>query len=523
MPERVPFTAESYRRTLFDALLDTRAEHGGDRVAVEDHERAPLTLSRLVLGASVLGRKLAAATQKGEAVGVLLPNVAGFAAVFFALQARGRVVAMLNFTAGAKALRSALETAEIGVVVTSRRFVEQAKLDEVAAALGERARIVWLEDLRKDVSLADKLIGVAEAAFARARHKSLGVEPDDPAVILFTSGSEGAPKGVVLSHANILANVAQVRAHVALSRDDVMLNPLPVFHSFGLTVGTLTPLYVGMRVVLFPSPLRYREVPKLAREVGATMLMGTDTFLMGYVRAADPDDLKTVRLVIAGAERVKDETRAAWAQKGGATIIEGYGATECAPIVSANPFDDNRPGTVGKLMAGIEHRLESVPGIEDGAGRLHVRGPNVMRGYLMPDAPGVLQPPADGWHDTGDIVTVSADGFVAIKGRAKRFAKLGGEMVSLAAVESFASGVWPGSTHVVVSLPDPRKGEQLVLVTDREDADRTALIKAAKEEGVPELWAPKAVLVVANVPVLGSGKIDYVATADLARQMRPML
>lgn len=523
MPNRVPLTEAAYRRTLFDALLDAKIEHGGDRDAVEDSERTPLTFSRLVIGAFVLGGKLSKLTQRGEVVGVLLPNVAGFAATFFALLGHGRVVAMLNFTAGLRNLRSALETAEIRTVVTSRRFIETAKLEEVVNGLADRARIIYLDDIRAEVTALDKIVGAAKALAARAIHRRHGVAPDDPAVILFTSGSEGVPKGVVLSHANILANVAQVRAHVSLSSADVMLNPLPVFHCFGLTVGTLTPLLVGMKVVLYPSPLHYRQIPKLAREVGATMLMGTDTFLTGYVRASDPEDLQTVRLVISGAEKVKDDTRRAWAQKTGAVIIEGYGATECSPIITANPFDDNRPGTVGTFMQGIEHRLEPVPGLDDGAGRLHVRGPNVMRGYLMADRPGVLQPPVGGWHDTGDIVTVSADGYVTIQGRAKRFAKLGGEMISLAAVESYAASCWPGNTHVVVSLPDPRKGEQLVLVTDRIDADRSTFLSWAKDAGVPELVVPRAVLTVANVPVLGSGKIDYVATAQLAKDMRPML
>lgn len=522
MPNRVPFDVATTRRTLFEALLDARAEHGGKKEVVEDPERNPLTFDRLVIGAEVLGAKLARGTVKGEAVGVLLPNVAGFAATFFALQATGRVPAMLNFTAGVRNLRSALSTAKISTIVTSRRFIDTAKLEDVIAALGETVRIVYLEDVRKEIGALDKVSGAVKAMVARSVHARLRVKPDDAAVILFTSGSEGVPKGVVLSHANILANVAQVRAHISLSSADVMLNPLPVFHSFGLDCGFLTALFLGMRVVLYPSPLHYRQVPKLAGEVGATMLMGTDTFLMGYVRACDPDDLKSIRLVITGAEKVKDETRRAFAQKSDAIIIEGYGATECAPIISANPMEDNRPGTVGILMQGMEMRLDPVPGIED-AGRLVVRGPNVMKGYLFADEPGVLKPPAGGWHDTGDIVAVSSDGFITIRGRAKRFAKIGGEMVSLAAVESYAAACWPGNSHVVVALPDAKKGEQLVLVTDRADADRTELFAWAKEEGVPELMLPRVILVVANIPVLGSGKIDYVATADLAKTMRPML
>jgi len=226
-----------------------------------------------------------------------------------------------------------------------------------------------------------------------------------------------------------------------------------------------------------------------------------------------------VRYVIAGAERVKDETRRLWAGAG-ATILEGYGATECAPVIACNLPDGNRAGTVGPFLPGIEWRLEPVEGIGEG-GRLFVRGPNVMRGYLDSAAPGGVAPPDGGSHDTGDIVTVE-DGFVTIRGRAKRFAKIGGEMVSLAAVETIAQGLWPESNHVVVALPDPRRGEQIVLVTDKDKADREALTAHARAQGFPELWVPKAILV-APIPIMGSGKIDIPATAEMARKLRPML
>jgi acyl-[acyl-carrier-protein]-phospholipid O-acyltransferase/long-chain-fatty-acid--[acyl-carrier-protein] ligase len=516
------FDEAGARITLFSALLQAVSRHGKARIALEDPERKPLSYGNLVLGALVLGRKLAALTQEREHVGMLLPNVQAMAVTFFGLTAFGRVPALLNFTAGVKNLRAAGELAELKVIVTSRRFVEQAKLDDELEALGEGRRIVYLEDVRKQITSLDKAIGALSSLVPGFVHRRYAAPPDDPAVLLFTSGTEGKPKGVALSHANLVSNARQIFALAAgfLSERDIVMNPLPAFHSFGLTAGMLMPLLSGMKVVLYPSPLHYKQVPKLIGETGCTFLFATDTFLQGYARAADPTDLKSVRYVVAGAERVKPETRRMW-EPYGTTILEGYGCTECSPVLACNTPIATRDGSVGRLLPGIEARLEPVEGIHEG-GKLCVRGPNIMAGYLSVDRPGVIVPPEGGWHDTGDIVTLD-DGFVVIKGRAKRFAKLGGEMVSLAAVESMISGLWPDQNHVVVALPDARKGEQLVLVTEKPNAERSVLQETAKAQGFPELWVPRAILVTNSIPVLGSGKIDYAATLELARSRRSLL
>lgn len=521
LPAR-PFDAEGTRTSLFQALLATIARHGGNRVALEDPERKPLSYGNLVLGALVLGRKLAALTRPGETVGVMLPNVQGMAVTLFGLSAFGRVPALLNFTAGLKNLTAACEIGPISTIVTSRRFIDQARLDDIVAGLSPGRRVIYLEDVRKGLTSLDKALGALAALAPGLALRRHAARPDDPAVVLFTSGTEGKPKGVVLSHANLIANARQVFQHAegAISERDIFMNPLPAFHSFGLTAGLLVPLLHGMKVVLYPSPLHYKQVPKLIGETGATFLLATDTFLQGYARAADEGDLGSVRYVVAGAERVKPETRVLW-QPYGTTILEGYGCTECAPVLAVNTPTALREGSVGRLLPGIAARLEPVEGIPEG-GRLRVRGPNVMLGYLDADRPGTIVPPEGGWHDTGDIVAI-ADGFVAIKGRARRFAKLGGEMVSLAAVETMIAGLWPGHNHVVVALPDSRKGEQLVLVTEKPDAERKALQDEARRQGFPELWLPRAILVTGSIPVLGSGKIDYGGTRELAITMRPLL
>lgn len=511
-----PFDVARTRRSVFQALLDARDAFGGNKIILEDHDRTPLSYDRLILAAFVLGGALSGRTDPGETVGVMLPSAAGAVVAFFALSATGRTPAMLNFTSGARNIRSACVTGTVRRIVTARKFVDQAGLQDLVDNLAKDHEILWLDDIREKLTLANKLTGALKAKFARMAYTKR--RPDDPAVVLFTSGTEGAPKGVVLSNANVVANVEQVRAHIELEPDDVVLNPLPVFHCFGLTAGVLLPLLLGKKCILYPSPLHHKIIPALARETRPTILLATDTFLRQYARAANPEDFKSLRFCVCGAEKVTAETRKLMLDKFGAQIVEGYGATEAAPIVSANQLRANRHGTVGRLMPGIEIRLEPVPGIPD-AGRLFVRGPNIMIGYLKTDAPGVLQPLPDGWHDTGDIVAVDGDGFLSIQGRLKRFAKLGGEMVSLAAVESYAQAIWPENMHAAVSIPDPRKGETLILLTDRTDADTDAMRKWAQSQGVPELQIPKRIVKVAAIPVLGSGKTDYGEAQKLAQEV----
>ncbi len=505
------FATSDIDRSLFGALLDARTIHGGKARVVEDIKRVPLNYNRLITGSLALARPLGAASAPGEAVGVLLPNVAGVVVTFFALQAIGRIPAMLNYTAGLTNLKAACTAAEVRTIVTARAFVEQAKLGDVLAGLVADGRtVLYLEDIAAGIGAGAKLRALIASRFAERNHRRLAIDPNAPAVILFTSGSEGLPKGVALSHRNLLANCQQLSARIDFSSADIVLNALPVFHSFGLTGGTLLPVLSGIKTLLYPSPLHYRIVPALAYDSNATILFGTDTFLAGYARMAHSYDFYALRYIFAGAERVRDETRKVYAEKFGLRILEGYGATEAGPVIAVNTPMHFRAGTVGRLLPGIAARLDEVPGIEEG-GRLSISGPNIMAGYYKADAPGKLQPPEGGWHDTGDIVTIDADGYVAIKGRAKRFAKIGGEMISLPAVESYAAALWPGFDHAVVTRPDPRKGEQLVLFTTAPDAKFSTLSSWAKANGVAEIAVPRDIRTVEALPVLGTGKLDYVA------------
>lgn len=499
--------------TLFEALARAKATRDTGKTAVEDPLGTKLSYKKLITSAQVLGAKLKPYAATGEAVGVLLPNAAGIAVTFFALQTIGRVPAMLNFTAGPKNVVAACKAANVQTVVTARPFIEKAHLEDLIAEISKVARVVYLDDIRATITLGDKITGLLAGSKPQVPR-----DPNAAAAILFTSGSEGLPKGVVLSHRNMLANCYQSLMRVAANGSDKVFNALPVFHSFGLTAGLLMPLVGGIPVYLYPTPLHYRIIPELVYQSNATILFGTDTFLNGYARAAHAYDFNRVRLVLAGAEAVKDRTRKIYMDKFGVRILEGYGVTETAPVLAINTPLTNKAGTVGRLSPLMEARLEPVPGIDEG-GRLYVRGPNVMLGYYRVENPGVLEPPEDGWHDTGDIVTIDAQGFITIKGRAKRFAKIAGEMVSLSAVEALAAELWPAEMTIVVAQPDLRKGERLILLTKNPSLTKAAFGEFARRRGATELMVPSEILVVDSLPLLGSGKPDYVAAGALTKRM----
>jgi len=501
------FDSAQAQSSIFDALIAAARKHGIKKPILEDQERKPLTYLDLIRASFALGGKIAAFTKKGERVGVMLPSSVGGVVTFFALHAFGRIPTMLNFTAGIRNLKAACELAGVKTVLTSHRFVEQGKLHDLVDALETLTKVVYLEDVRRTVGLADRLFAAAAGALPKRFRTPLS--PSDPGVILFTSGSFGAPRGVVLSHANLVANCRQIAQHIPLDTNWVFFNPLPIFHCFGLTGGALLPILTGLKAFQYPSPLHIKQIPPLLKDTKANVLFATDTFLNQYARSADRDEMAGLTFVVLGAEKVREETHNLITEKfGPIPLLEGYGATEASPVIAVNKPTDNRRGTVGAVLPGIETRLEPVDGIP-GGGKLLVRGPNIMAGYLKPG--GGIEPPAGGWHDTGDVVSLSDDDWIKILGRVKRFAKVGGEMVSLMAAEDLASAVWPDCRHAVIALPDPKKGERLVLVTDRRDADVAPLIAHAQQIGAPELGVPRKIIKVQEIPVLGTGKTDYVA------------
>ena len=498
------------RQTLFTALNDAVGIFGRGRRLLEDVKQIEYSYSDLLKMSLMLGRLMERETAQEERVGLLMPNVAPTLGLIFGMTARRRIPAMLNYTAGTEGMQAACVAAGIRTVLASRAFLEQAKIVEKVEAI-KGIRLIYVEDLREKVSLADKLWLILWALrFPRAFEKP--VDPEEAAVVLFTSGSEGKPKGVVLSHRAILANIAQIRAVIDFSVDDKLLVALPVFHSFGMTASMLAVL-TGANLFLYPSPLHYRVIPELAYDRSCTVLLGTNSFLAQYAKFAHPYDFYRLRHVIAGAEKLTEPVRMLWFEKFGLRILEGYGATETAPVLAANTPMAYRTGTVGQLLPGLEARLVPVPGVDAG-GLLHVRGPNLMSGYYRYEAPGVIEPPTSelgaGWYNTGDVVNVDDEGFIRIVGRVKRFAKVAGEMVSLESVEKLAAVASAAGAHAASSQADAQRGEAIVLFTTDADLSRERLQGAAKEGGWPEIAVPRKILRLESLPLLGTGKIDYV-------------
>lgn len=508
-------------RTLFSALVTATRRFGrGTAGQWEDQKPGSYSYGELLKMTLALGRLANKITQPREHVGVLLPNMAATMGLMLGLSANRRVPCMLNYTAGTEGMQNACHAARVRTIISSRAFLQKAGLVDVVAGL-RGLDIVYLEDLRPRFGLLDKLWLMGFALWFPLAAVPRG-NTEDAAVVIFTSGSEGRPKGVVLSHRALLANVDQILQVLSIGPQDKVFNCLPIFHSFGLTAGTLLPLVSGARLVLYPSPLHFKEIPKLIGQTQATCLFGSSTFLSHYARNAEPDDLKSLRYVVAGAEKLAEPVRQTWRQRFGVDILEGYGATETAPVVSVNLPASNRPGTVGPLLPQIEARIQPVEGITRG-GELHIRGPNLLSGYYYYDRPGELSPPwsdlGDGWYNLGDVAELDAKGYLTILGRLKRFAKVAGEMVSLEVVEGLARSVSAEAMHAATRVPDPGRGEAIVLFTTDPELDRDALTQAVKSQGLPEITLPRRIRLVESLPVLGTGKVDYVSLESLALEM----
>jgi acyl-[acyl-carrier-protein]-phospholipid O-acyltransferase/long-chain-fatty-acid--[acyl-carrier-protein] ligase len=490
---------------LFDELLLQCSLHGPSRMICEDLGQK-VTYRKLILTVNVFGRKLRPMLQDEAAVGLLLPNSIAHVVALFSLLRIGKTPAMLNFSAGQQSLLDACETSVLRTIITSRQFIEKGKLGAVIDALQQHCRIVYMEDVKEDVAMSDKLGGLLDVLSGKK------AEAGFRDIILFTSGSESKPKGVVLGHDQLYANIHQAKAVFDFTSADKLFNALPMFHSFGLTAGTLLPLLTGVPVMLYPSPLHYRAIPEVVYDRNATILFGTSTFLAGYGRAAHPYDFHSLRYVVTGAEKLKEEVSELWSHKFGIRIFEGYGATEASPVISINSPLAYKKGTVGRILPHIRCKIEKIPGIEHG-GNLLIQGPNVMKGYLI-HGKGFV--PSPEWYDCGDVVQLDADGFLTIKSRLKRFAKIGGEMISLQLVEEMAAARFGDISLAAVSVADGRKGERILLYATKEGVNLQELKAYVNEKGYTPMLVPARVEVVDKLPLLGSGKIDYITLKKFA-------
>ncbi len=502
--------------SLFASIVQARSDFGKNKPCIEDITRQPMSYQKLIDAALALSCLFKKRTEVQSRIGVLLPNTNAAAITILGLNAINRVSALINYSAGIEGVDAAVVAADLKTIITSRKFIKEAKLHALVAHFPQ-IQWIYLEDLKSSLSLKDKLW-----VWWCRRHplKYLpSVAADDEAIILFTSGSEGKPKGVVHTNRSLLTNVEQLRTVADFTAKDTFMVVLPLFHAFGLTAGLLTAIISGAKAFLYPSPLHYRVIPEMIYELQATVFFGTSTFLQNYARYAKAADLATLRYVVAGAEKLNQTVKESWQEKFGIRILEGYGATECAPVITINVPNDYKENTIGKILPGIDAQLLPVEGITEG-GKLLVKGGNIMKGYLHYQNPGVVSDESlqqnGGWYDTGDIVKIDDEGFLTVIGRAKRFAKIAGEMVSLETAERIFRETYPDYQHAAVTREDQSKGEAIVIYTTAPmDTDRKALIQTTKELGLPELAISRDIRFIQELPRLGSGKVSYQALQSL--------
>jgi acyl-[acyl-carrier-protein]-phospholipid O-acyltransferase/long-chain-fatty-acid--[acyl-carrier-protein] ligase len=505
------------KKPIFDTLLEQRAFWGPKRVMAMEPDGSRIDWNGFITRIFLIERIIGKIHKEGDIVGIMLPNSLMTLASIIGCQHAGKIPAMLNYSMGARSLIAACGVAKVRVMLTSRRFVEEGKFGPLVSTLSDAGIApFYLEDEVKRVGAIEKIGCLLSSIFASPTPNA-GEAAKKIAVVLFTSGSEGTPKPVALSHLNIQANTAQVRSTLDFFMTDVMLDVMPMFHSFGLCTGTIMPLSTGMPIAFYPTPLHYKKIPQYAYETRSTILLGTNAFLAGYAKNADAFDFFEIKYVICGGDKLKENTVKLWMEKFGKRVLEGYGVTECSPVVGVNKPGYAKFGSIGRPLPCVRPSLLPVEGVARG-GRLVIKGPNLMMGYIQADG-SILQPPAEG-YDTGDIVSIDEDGFITIEGRARRFAKIGGEMVSLAQIEAAVQEVWPDEQHAIVSVPDENRGEVIVLLTERPSPDREELRAGLAAMGLPELVIPKRIVCAESIPRIGVGKTDYESALRLAKEER---
>ncbi len=499
---------------LHRQFIDT-AKKQGRKPAIHDFTTGRQLDYRQALIASLLLTRFMKRLRTG-CVGVMLPTSAGCILAKLAILMTGRIPVMINYSTGAEDnTRYAQKTCDFKAVITSRALLEKIGCPEVPGML-------YIEDMLASVTKWQKLLAALLAALPAPVIKFLVYhgKKEDTAVILFTSGSEKAPKAVPLSHKNIEANVSSIGPIFHFTANDIFMCTLPYFHVFGLTVSLWLPLLRGMKMLTLADPLDFKKVCTIVRENSATFLVGTPAFFWGYLRKSESGDFSSLRIALVGADKCPESLRQGFADKHQITLLEGYGATECSPVISTNTIACNRPGSVGKPIPGVDVRIEHYETGEECAigedGRILVRGDNVMKGYFNNFEQTSLHL-RNGWYDTGDMGNIDAEGYLWHVGRLKRFVKIGGEMVSLVKIEDVLEKQLPEDTACcVVEVPDAYKGARIVAVTTTAVDEKSVLKKMAKE--LPKIALPKTFLVWESLPKMGSGKIDFRKITELTRE-----
>ncbi len=524
--------AMGYRRTtcgLLHVKFIQMARRRWFSFCMADTTGTQLNCGKTLIGSLLLAQWIKKNCSDHAMIGVLLPASVGGALANIAVTLAGKVAVNLNFTSGRDAMGAAVAQCGIKTILTSRVFLSKADLEAMPG-------MVFLEEVRKTFAAKEKLLAAAKALFLPSRCFGRGLwaaqKPDDLTTVIFSSGSTGMPKGVMLSHHNILSNIVGISQVIQFTSKDRIMGVLPLFHSFGYTGTLWLPLLAGFGVVYHPNPMDAKTIGETVHKYQATLLISTPTFYAGYARRCTREEFATLRYAIAGAEKLRPQIAKAFHDKFGIEILEGYGCTELAPVVSVNIPDvthgnerqiGHQPGTVGHPIPGVRTKVidpdtgQSLPYGEQGL--LLVKGPNVMLGYLgQPEL--TEEALRDGWYVTGDIASVDDDGFITITDRLSRFSKIGGEMVPHMRIEEVINGVLGSAVSVVIALPDQQKGEKLVVYYSQNGISAEELWEKLNQSDLPKLWIPKRENFhwIETIPLLGSGKVDLKKVKALATE-----
>jgi acyl-[acyl-carrier-protein]-phospholipid O-acyltransferase/long-chain-fatty-acid--[acyl-carrier-protein] ligase len=492
------------------------AKRYGNKLAFIDRTSDKrITYSKALIASIIISDKI---KKHDEGfVGIMIPTSAGCALTILGTLMSGRTPVMINYSTGAaNNAIYAQKKCNFKTIITSKALLEKINCPVIEG-------MVFIEDIMEGVSTSDKLKAaliskLPSPILLKMLHSG---QEDDNIVILFTSGSEKDPKAVQLTHRNISSNIRSFSAMLKLYENDIMLANLPYFHVFGLTVNLWTPLYFGMSIVTYANPLDYKSVCTILREEKPTVMVGTPSFLWGYLRKSEAGDFDSIRLIVSGADKCPDALRKEFLEKHGKTLYEGYGATETSPVISLNTPDHNKPASVGKVLPDVDVRIENYetgkecrPGV---VGRILVKGDMVMKGYLH-DFEETSMRIRHGWYDTGDMGYLDKDAFLWHSGRLQRFVKIGGEMVSLVKVEDVLLKHLPGGVSCcVVEVPDALKGVRIVAAVTKKFEEKK-IVKRMSEQ-LPNIALPKQFVVIEELPKMGSGKIDFRTVTDMVQTM----
>jgi acyl-[acyl-carrier-protein]-phospholipid O-acyltransferase/long-chain-fatty-acid--[acyl-carrier-protein] ligase len=450
-------------------------------------------------------------------IGIMIPTSAGCALAVVGALMSGRVPVMINYSTGAESnARYAQKKCKFKTIIASKALLEKINCPVIDG-------MVMIEDIMASVTIGEKLKAALKTKLPvnmilNGIHKG---DENDNATILFTSGSEKDPKAVQLTHRNIASNIENFGGYVKLYESDVLLANLVFYHVFGLTVNLWVPFYYGMTMVTYANPLDFKAICNIAREEKPTIMVGTPSFFWGYLQKSDPGDFKTFRLIVAGADKCPDALREGWMKKHGVTLMEGYGATETSPVISANSLEFNRPGSTGKVIPNTLVRIENFETGKECAtrevGKILVKGDSVMKGYYD-DPELTAEVLVDGWYNTGDMGYLDEDNYLWHAGRFKRFAKVGGEMISLVKVENILEKLLPQEVSCcVVEVSDEKKGSYIV-ATVSEEVNKTEILRKMMNE-LPIIALPRQFMVIKELPMMATGKIDFRTVTRMVQEI----